>query len=95
MTTIIVDDEVHWDQPPVPPGFVPPTIRQSLAEGFDDEAEFFVCEGKPFVVWPMMDYALDWSAYPIREVHPFYPILNGKKITEIQFRTLVRTMHCI
>jgi hypothetical protein len=43
----------------------------------------------------MMDYALDWSAYPIREVHPFYPILNGKKITEIQFRTLVRTMHCI
>jgi hypothetical protein len=47
MTTIIVDDEVHWDQPPVPPGFVPPTIRQT-------EAEFFVCEGKPFVVWPMM-----------------------------------------
>jgi hypothetical protein len=34
-------------------------------------------------------------ARPIREVHRFYPMLHGRKITELQFRTLVKAMHCI
>jgi hypothetical protein len=96
MTTIIVDDEdVQWTWTPRDPNFVPPTIRESLERGFEPEARFYVAEGNPIAVWPDWDYAEDWSAYPIREVHPFYPILHGKKITEDEFRTLVKATHCV
>ncbi len=93
MTTIIVDDEDPGSWTPKDPNFVPPTIPALLAEAFSPEADFHVCNGQPYVVYPQWDYAEDWSQYPIREVHPFYPILNGTKITEAEFRTLVRTTH--
>jgi hypothetical protein len=95
MTTIIVDDEVQWTQLPPIPGFVPPTIRQLLAGPLDPRADCYVCEGKPMMLWAEMDYAEDWSTYPIREVHPFHPVLHGKQISEAEFRTLVKAMHCI
>ena len=95
MTTIIDDDDVHWTWTPRDPNFVPPTIRESLAEKFSPDAEFYVADGQPFVVFPDLDYAEDWSAYPIREVHPFYPVLSGQKIPEAEFRSVVRTMHAI
>jgi hypothetical protein len=96
MTTIIVDDEdVQWTWTPRDPNFVPPTIRQLLAEEFSPEADFYVCDGQPYVVYPMWDYATDWSGYPIREIHPFYPVLHGKKITEAEFRSLVRATQAI
>jgi hypothetical protein len=97
MTIIItdLDDQIPWVQLPVPPGFVPPSVRQLLAKGFTSDSTFFVCDGKPFDVWIDMDCAYDYSAYPVREVHPFYPVFNGMKITEPQFRTLVKAMHCI
>src|ERR1700733_1139497 len=95
MITIIVDDDIPWVQLPVPPGFIPPTIRKLLARSFDDDVDFYVCEGKPFEVWADLDCAYDWSAYPVREVDPFHPVLNGMEITELQFRTLVKAMHCI
>jgi hypothetical protein len=41
----------------------------------------------------MMDYAEDWSAHPIRELHPFIPLKYGKEITEEEFRTMVKAMH--
>jgi hypothetical protein len=90
------------DEPACPPkrhitsvakNFVRPTIRESLERGFGLEAEFYVAEGSPIAVWPDWDYAENWSAYPIREVHPFHPVLHGKKITEAEFRTLVKAMH--
>jgi hypothetical protein len=95
MSTIFDGDDIEWVRFPAPPDFVPPTIRQLLARGFDEGAKFYVCDGRPFVVWPMLDWALDWSVHPVREVHPFYPVLNGKKITEREFRTLVSAMHCV
>jgi len=35
---------------PPPPDFVPPTIAESLARGFDDETEFHVMNGKPIAL---------------------------------------------
>ena len=95
MADIIADDgEVHWSWTPKDPNFVPPTIRQNLAEAFDPEADYFVVEGHPVMLFGMMDYAEDWSTDPIHEVHPF-TTFRGKKITEAEFRTLVKAMHCI
>jgi|ERR1700687_4699788 len=98
MTIIMVDDDdddVRASWTPRDSKVVPPTIRQSLAEEFSSEADFYVCDGQPHVVFPMWDYAEDWSAYPIREVHPFHPMLHGKKVTEVEFRSLVRAMYAI
>jgi hypothetical protein len=95
MTKIFVDDDVPWSWTPEDPNFVPPTIRKLLSEEFSPEADFYVCDGRPYVVYPQWDYATDWSEYPIREVHPFHPVLNGKKITQAEFRTLVKAAHWI
>ena len=97
MTTIVtdLDDEIPYVQLPVPPGFKPPTIRELLKRGFDDESSFWVADGKPFDVWMDFDCAYDWSVCPVREVHPFYPVFNGQQITEREFRTLVKAMHCV
>ena len=57
---------------PPPPGFVPPTIAKSLEEEFGEEVYFYDLNGRPVALFGLMDYAEDWSAYPIREVHPFY-----------------------
>jgi hypothetical protein len=96
MTTIIVDDDdVHWSWTPRDPKFIPPTIRELLAEEFSPEADFYVCDEQLYVVYPNLDYATDWSAYPIREVHPFYPVLHGHKISEAEFRGVVQAKHAI
>ncbi len=94
-TVITDDDEVRWNWTPPIPGFVPKTIRQHLAEPFSDDPDFVVYEGRPVVVWGMQDYAEDWSAYPIREVHPYLPLVRGTPVTEAQFRQLVRALHAI
>lgn len=96
MTTIIVDEDggcMIGTLLPPPPGFVPPTIAKSLADGFDGQADFYICDGRPIAVFPQMDYAEDWSVHPFGEVHPFHPILHGKEITEEEFRTIVKAMH--
>jgi hypothetical protein len=93
VTTIIVDDEISGSWTPKDPDFVQPTIQAQLAKAFDPEADFYVCNGQPYIVYPQWDYATDWSKYPISEVHPFYPLLNGTKITEAEFRTLVKATH--
>ena len=94
MTTFIADPEPGIRLPP-PPGFVQRTVRERLAEAFDPEGEYFVYEGRPYIVFGMWDYAEDWSAYPIREVHPFAPHWRGTKVTEAEFRAVVRAMHAI
>jgi hypothetical protein len=88
MTTIMVDDEPETRAPP-PPDFIPPSIRERLAEGFDTEAEFSVVEGQPYVLWANWDHAQDWRAYPIREVRPYHPAFHGKQISESEFRAIV------
>ena len=97
MTTIIVDEDggcMMGTLLPPPPGFVPPTIEKLLQNGFEDGwAEFYLCDGHPMVVWPDLDYATNWATYPIREVHPFHPIIHGKQITEEEFREKVKGIH--
>lgn len=98
VTTIVVDDDggcMMGTLLPPPPGFVPPTTAQSLADGFDAQTVFYVCGGRPMALWPNWDYSEDWSVHPIGEVHPFHPIIHGKEITEEEFRTMVRAMHCL
>jgi hypothetical protein len=93
VATIFIDNDDHSTWTSRDPNFVPPTISELLAEEFDQAADFYVCDGQMYLVFPDWDYAEEWSAYPIREVHPLYPVLNGKKITEAEFRTLVREIH--
>lgn len=96
MTTIVVDEDggcMMGTMLPPPPGFVPPTIAQTLERGFEDQTCFYICNGRPMAVWPQWDYAEDWSAYPIREVHPFHPIIHGEEITEQEFREAVKEIH--
>ena len=95
MTIIFDDDEIHWSWTARDPKFVPRTICQLLAEEFSPDAEFYLCDGQPCVVYPDIDYATDWSAYPIREVHPFCPVLHGHKISEAEFRGVVQAKHAI
>ena len=78
---------------PPPPGFVPPTIAKSLEYEFGEEVYFYDLNGRPVALFGLMDYAEDWSKYPIREVHPFVPLKYGKGITEEEFRTMVKAMH--
>ena len=41
----------------------------------------------------MSDYAQNWSTEPVREAHPFHPVFNGTKMTEADFRALVKAKH--
>ena len=95
MPIFVDSDDVRWSWTPRDPKFISPTIRELLAEDFGPEAEFYLCNRQPFVVYPDLDYATDWSAYPVREVHPFYPILHGQKVSEAEFRKLVQAKHAI
>jgi hypothetical protein len=52
-----------------------------------------VLNGKPIAVWPDWDYAEDWSKYPIRENHPFIPVIYGKEIMDAEFRASVKERH--
>ena len=93
MSTIVSDEPAWAKGYPPAPGFKPPTIRESLAKGFDDGAVFYLHDERPIAVWP--DRAIDFSQYPTREVHAPEQILSGTKITEWQFRTLVCALHGI
>jgi hypothetical protein len=89
----MVDDEDGGSWTPKDPNFVQPTIQALLAKAFDPEADFYICDGQPYLVYPQWDYAQAWSKYPMREVHPFYPVTKGTKITEAEIRTLVKATH--
>jgi hypothetical protein len=91
-----ISDEPAWVKayPPFQ-GFKPPTIRESLAKGFDDGAVFYLHDERPIAIWPDLALAVDFSQYPTREVRASELILSGTKITEWQFRTLVCALHGI
>ncbi len=95
MPTLISDAPDWTDSYKPVPGFKHPTIRESLAKGFGEAAEFYVEDGRPVVVSSDSDFAVDYSTYPAHGVHPFRPLLSGTEITETEFRTLVRAMHGI
>jgi hypothetical protein len=86
----IISDEPAWarDYPPTA-RLKPPTIRESLARGFDSGVEFYLDNERPIAIWPGRDVAVDYSQYPTRDVDATLTILSATKITEWQFRTLV------
>jgi hypothetical protein len=92
----IISDEPAWarDYPPAA-RLKPPTIRESLARGFDGSAEFYLHNDRPIAVWPGRDIAVDHSQYPTREVDASLAISDGTKITEWHFRTLLCALHGI
>jgi|HubBroStandDraft_6_1064221.scaffolds.fasta_scaffold149668_3 hypothetical protein len=88
-------DEPAWarDYPPAP-RLKPPTILESLAQGFEG-AEFYLQDDRPIAVWLGRDIGVDYSQYPTREVDASESISSRAKITEWQFRTLVCALHGI
>ena len=94
--TLIYDTDdgcMTGTMPPPPPGFVPPTIAQSLGQSFEEDVSFYLSDDAPIALWSDCDYAEDWSTHPIREIHPFIPVLYGKEISEAEFRARVKEIH--
>jgi hypothetical protein len=94
--TIMVDEDggcMMGTLLPPPPGWVPPTIAESLAHGFDEQTVYYDYEGRPVALWPDWDYAEDWSVHPLRELHPFIPLIYGKEITQEDFLRMVKAIH--
>jgi len=89
MPTIMCDAIEHAG----PPLISSKSYRELLEERFEPEAEFYVNGGVPYVVFPDWDYAERWGAKPMREVHPFVPIIRGTRISEAEFRARVREIH--
>jgi hypothetical protein len=91
--TIIVDPEDRGTQTgtmlPPPPGWKPTPIREMFDEPLDPAGECCVLEGKPCILFGMLDYAEDWSGEFVREVHPF-TLLWAPKVTAEEFWKLVR-----
>lgn len=68
-------------------------IREQLAESFSAEAEFYLYKDLPYVVYPDSDHAERWDVDPPMLSHPFAPVLSGQRISENEFRALVRRHH--
>jgi hypothetical protein len=89
MPTIMCDAIEHAG----PPLISPRPYGDLLAQPFDPEAEFYVKDGVPYVAFPDWDYAENWGGDRMREVHPFIPIIYGKRISEAAFCARVRLLH--
>ena len=79
-----------WTKPP--DDWVEPTIAERLEKDFDDDAEFFVLDGRPCVAWTDLDLAYDYSVAPPREVHPF-TVIKGEHVDRETFKARVREIH--
>lgn len=85
----IISDAIEHAGPPLSTD----RHRELLAKGFGPEADFYLHDGIPYVVYPMSDYATYWGPGPVREIHPFVPVVRGAKINEDEFRARVRGIH--
>jgi hypothetical protein len=96
VSQILCDDLLTSQPPPEsPPGFVRPTISESLARDLVDEAaNYYIVDGRPIVVWLDQDLAFDYSANPIIEVHPFV-VFNeqAREVDRVEFELKVRELH--
>jgi hypothetical protein len=75
----------------------PPRTNEShlelLAEGFGPDADFYLKGGEPYVVFPVWGYAEYWGPGDVCAVLLSGPVIRGTKISEAEFRTLVRDIH--
>lgn len=91
----VISDDLLTGQPPLtpPPGWIPPTISESLhRESNDEGAEFYLVDGRPCVVKPDLDLAYDYSTHPLKEIHPFI-VIRGTKIDRDMFIEKVKQAH--
>jgi len=95
MPTIMVDPDdggvMTGTMLPPPPGWKPTPICEMFDEPIDPAGECCVLDGKPYVLFGMLDYGEDWSGEFVREVHPF-TLLWAPKVTAEEFWKLVRAM---
>jgi hypothetical protein len=91
MTTVYSDDLLLGGAPLVSKY----SIRDHLARGFDADEEYFIYEGRPHAGWPELDLIYNFGCDPPREAHPFLPVWRGQKVTETEFRRVVRAVHGI
>jgi hypothetical protein len=85
----IISDAIEHAGPPLSTD----RHRELLAKSFGPEADFYLKDGTPYVVYPMWDYAEYWGPGPARDTHPFVPLLGGVKVSEDEFRARVRGIH--
>lgn len=91
----VISDDLLTGQPPIqpPPGWVPPTISESLERDLkDDQADFYFVENRPCVVWTDLDLAFDYSVHPVREIHPFI-VIRGTQVDRETFKARVVEVH--
>jgi len=93
--TVIVDPESpQWVECDPLPGFQPTPIRERLTEPIPADAECYMVDRRPHLLFADWDYAEDWSGEYVREVHPYAVAFGGgKKIGDAEWRALVRTRH--
>lgn len=97
-TIVLSDDLLRSDEPYVggwtkrPDDWVEPTMEERLARDFDADAEFYLLDGRPCVVWTDLDLSYDYSVAPPREVHPF-TVIKGEHVDRETFKARVREIH--
>ena len=87
MQTVMVDpDDVQWVECEPAPGFKPIPVRERTNEPIPAEAECYLLEGRPHLLFANWDYAEDWSGVYVREVYPYFVVLSGHSIGEPDWR---------
>jgi hypothetical protein len=71
------------------------SISEHLARGFDPDEEFYILDGRPYAGWCDLDLIYNFGCDPPREAHPFMPCWNGEKVSEAEFRAIVKSLHNI
>jgi len=95
---VLSDDLLTSDESPVggwtarSDDWVEPTMEERLARDFNSDADCYLVDGRPCVVWTDLDLAYDYSVAPPKEIHPFM-VIGGEKIDFETFKTQVRRIH--
>ncbi len=95
-TPVLSDDALSSQSPPDPPkNFVRPTVAESLTRDIADKnADFYIIDGRPIVVWTDLDLAFDYSTDPIREISAF--VIFGERDNKVDadmFSKKVKEIH--
>jgi hypothetical protein len=96
MPTIVTDSDARYDSPmsgdPIP-GNQPKRVIDHLDEPIPKEGGPCVWNGRPCLLFGMLDLAEDWSGeYVNPDIHPM-ALLGSPKISTQDFWALVRKAH--
>lgn len=95
-TSLFSDDALSSRSPPDPPkNFVRPTVAESLTRDIADKnADFYIIDGRPIIVWTDLDLAYDYTTDPIREISAF--VIFGERDNKVDadmFSKKVKEIH--